>query len=171
MAASFSFSSHFCMSHAHTDVQTCTKTHTVDTWRFLSAAGWFPGMAHMKCSLNCRFLIGVIIQAYMHRRKGPDFSPESSLPTFLPATSAGYCCEFEIIMDSPICFTSSLTYLMLKVFSTMSLSKLWKVYIICNVKYFYCMNCYPQLCFRCAPIPKRLSLNPITASVHLLLIT
>lgn len=32
-------------------------------------------------------------------------------PAFLPATSAGYCCEFGIIMDGPICFQSGLTYL------------------------------------------------------------
>lgn len=55
----------------------------------------------MKCLLNCRFLVGVIIQAYMHGREGLDFSPESSLPAFLPATSAGYCCELEMSNGQP----------------------------------------------------------------------
>lgn len=121
MAASLSFSSHLylpplSLTHAHSHIGRCTKTHTVDTRRFLSAAVWLAGMAYMKCLLNCRFLVGVIIQAYMHGREGLDFSPESSLPTFLPATSAGYCCELGILMDSPICFQSSFTYLMLKGF-------------------------------------------------------
>lgn len=113
-ASLFLFLTSYSLSHTHTHTGRCTKTHTVDTCIFLSAAAWLAGMAYMKCLLNCRFLVGVIIQAYMHGRGGLDFSPESSLPAFLPATSAGYCCELGILMDSPICFQRSFTYLMLK---------------------------------------------------------
>ncbi len=132
-------------THTHTHTGRCTKTHTVDTCRFLSAAAWLAGMAYMKCLLNCRFLVGVIIQAYMHGREGLDFSPESSLPAFLPATSAGYCCELAILMDSPICFQRSFTYLMLKGFFFIPLCKPNKNLIICIFKdllrlysIFYC---------------------------------
>lgn len=105
--ASFSFfPSHLYPSLTHTHAHTgrCTKAHTVGTCRFRSTAAWLAGMAYIKHELNCRFLVGVIIQAYMHGREGLDVSPESSLPAFLPATSAGYCCELEILTDSPICF-------------------------------------------------------------------
>lgn len=112
---------HIFLSHTHTG--RCTKTHTVDTCRFLSAAVWLAGTAYMKCLLNCRFLVGVIIQAYMHGREGLDFSPESSLPVFLPATSAGYCCEPEILMDSSICFQRSFTYFLVKVFHSVKPTK------------------------------------------------
>ncbi len=106
---SFLFLASLSLSLVHTHTHFGRYTKTYYTCRFLSAAAWLAGMAYMKCSLNCRFLVGVIIQAYMHGKGGLDFSPESSLPAFLPATSAGYCCELGILMDSPICFQKTFT--------------------------------------------------------------
>lgn len=48
----------------------CTEAHAADACRLGSAAAWLAGMAYLKCWLNCRFLAGVIIQAYMHGREG-----------------------------------------------------------------------------------------------------
>lgn len=101
----------------HTHTGGCTKAHIVGTCRFRSTAAWLAGLAYIKCLLNCRFLVDVIIQAYMHGREGLDFSPESSLPASLPATSAGYCCKLKILTDSPICFQTTFTFLMLKLLS------------------------------------------------------
>lgn len=58
----------------------CTEAHVAGACRLGSTAAWLAGMAYLKCWLNCRFLVGVIIQAYVHGREGWDF-----LPTAFPS--------------------------------------------------------------------------------------
>lgn len=57
------------------------EAHVAGACRFGSTAAWLAGMAYLKCWLNCRFLVGVIIQAYMHGREGWDFLSRA-LPSF-----------------------------------------------------------------------------------------
>lgn len=89
-----------------------TEVHRGACSRVGSTAAWLAGMAYLMRWLNWRFLVGVIIQAYVHGREGRDFLPRASLPSrlFFPLPHLLLLLGPPVVTDSPICFRASFTY-------------------------------------------------------------
>lgn len=68
-------------------------------------------MAYLKCWLNCRFLLGVIIRPCMHGREGWEFLSRA-FPSLCGLLSCCHicCCKAAGLMDRPICFQGSFAY-------------------------------------------------------------